>query len=237
MPSNTLQNHMTDKAHSITEIEATIRNMRDRGLRVDVTRTYAELLAVRNRFVKGSYPLVILMSTTNLGKSQFFRHIPSIEYTRSGSSRVGLYQWIYECQQKYGLDLSQAPVWQMCLDDATEILHTKDGLEFMKAVCERSLIKFLSHRKQNAQLRKAGIPSEYRCKCAVAVLLNQLPGMDAHLDAFIERGKIVVFLPSVREVHEYVGVWWERKFPSDGDVYRYIGENLRFITRPSIGWY
>ena len=223
------------KSQGVKDIERVIAEMRERGIRIDVFTTYAQLLEAQQRFASGAYPMVSVLSTTNLAKSHIFNRGEHTHLIKAGVSRVGLYQWCYEMQQRYGLRLANATMWSVLLDDATGMMKTKDDLEFLKALCDRNKTKVLSHIKQNAQLRKAGVPTSFAVKNSVCILANSFPGANADLDALCERGKIIVFLPSVYEVHNYVKAW---PFPSEhADILEFIGQNLRFIGRPTIGWY
>ena len=66
----------------------------------------------------------------------------------------------------------------------------------------------------------------------MAVVANRWRERDADVSALQDRGHVVVFQPAAAEVHREVAGWFR-----DRAVYRFVGERLHLIARPSMRLY
>ncbi|HEX8348669.1 MAG TPA: hypothetical protein VF598_01785 [Hymenobacter sp.] len=213
--------------------EKELGQLRARGVRVQMVRTFAELDRIASEFTVGhngfKTPFLIVVGQHGTSKSYHFESIEGARYINNAASPVGLYSAVYWCRQDHANE--DMPI---ILDDVDGLLEEKGATALFKALGSDREQKHLSWEKQNTWLESLGVPNSYTTSSRLCILCNSLPKVRRDLQAVFDRAKIVVFSPSAQEIHRYVGTWWPAEHT---DIYDYLGANLTRIYEPSIRWY
>ena len=201
-----------------------VEALRKAGVAIDRITSYEELDRVCGVFIDGhkgnSYPFLIVLGSQGVGKTTRFLEE---EGYRSGSiSAVGLYRYGFEHRDEV-----------IIFDECDSIFTDKTIVSLMKSFMNDRPVKTISWMKQNSVLDKDGIPKTYKTSSRLCLLLNVLPKSLGENDrAVLARGKVVVFQPSIYEVHLAVKKWFK-----DDEIYDFIGQHLAIITSASHRWY
>ncbi|HLX61014.1 MAG TPA: hypothetical protein VKX17_07000 [Planctomycetota bacterium] len=203
-----------------------IEVLRKHGITVDYVCTYAELWRICDVFTIGHNGhfthFLIIIGAPGIGKSTYFEKAAGCAYFRGEVSPVGLYELAFRHKDE-----------PLIIDDADNILTDDKVVNLLKVFMNDREKKKLDWAKQNSALEKAGIPKQFETKSRLCIIVNELPRItDLNNKAVLDRAKLVVFEPTVQEVHKYVGTWFAEK-----DVYDFIGNNLFRVTHPHCRWY
>lgn len=119
-------------------------------------------------------------------------------YIKGKVTAAGLYRFAYEHRDE-----------PLVIDDADRLLKRDDATEILKSLCESRDVKIVSSVTAHTGPNKA-LPSEFRTTSRVCMILNTIPSrMDLDDFAVMDRGAIAFFEPSPRELHRYVGTWFD----------------------------
>ncbi|HLX64078.1 MAG TPA: hypothetical protein VKX17_22590 [Planctomycetota bacterium] len=200
--------------------------LRKKGITVDYVRTYAELWRICDVFTIGHdghfTHFLIIIGAPGIGKSTYFEKAKGCAYFSGALSPVGLYELAFRHKDE-----------PLVIDDADDILTDDQIINLLKVLMNDREIKKLSWVKQNSALEKAGVPKQFETKSRLCIIVNELPSISGlNSKAVLDRAKLVVFEPTVQEVHKYVGTWF-----NDKEIYDFIGNSLSLVTAPHCRWY
>lgn len=214
--------------------EKELEQLKKRGVRVEMVRTFDDLTKIRDEFVTGHKgyrtPFLLVIGQPGVSKSHHFEKTDPAKYINNAASPVGLYAAAYCCKSADSATEDNPII----LDDVDGLLTTAAATSFFKALGADRTTKQLSWEKQNAWLESEGIPRSYTTTSRLCILCNAIPKVKWDLQAVLDRAKTVIFSPTAQEIHKYVGGWWKNEHH---DIYEYMGQNLNRIYEPSIRWY
>jgi len=192
---------------------------------------YADLKRYLTRFAEGKLNLVILLGRPGTGKTTAAKEALGL----SGSLGSGVHGPLYieGHMQPFGL---YKALWRHCdrsviLDDLDRLYTHPDCLRILKALCNSHKIKSLSwvtQRTQNAE----EVPASFETTSNVLLISNTWRSVNDSVRALEDRAIILEFQPDNREIHRYVGEWFD-----DPEVYRFIGEHVELAPLLSLRYY
>ena len=190
-----------------------------------VIDNYAEFRDDIQAFADGKYNFLIVIGRTGVGKTETVQEIvgPHHVLFESKPSAWGFYRELYRNRH------------------ATVIIDDVAVAFFRDSVC-LSLLKQLTNTKPVKTLHwptgqtgeDKAIPSAFDTESRVVLLTNDWESVNEHIRAIEGRAFIVVFDPTPEELHIEVG---RRGWFHDQEVYDFIWEHRRFITRPDLRGY
>jgi hypothetical protein len=188
-------------------------------------KTYADLKRWRDDFyTPAGLNFLIVVGSAGVGKSQMFTPgATEVLYHQGPISGAKFYATLFQNRDKL-----------IVLDDVDENLKKPENINLMKLLGQTEPVKTISRRVQNWQLRKENIPETFKTTSRVCLLVNKVETVDENLAAVLDRGYVVDFKPSMAEVHEQVGTWFD---PEHKDIYEFMGTHLSMFTEPSMRSY
>ncbi|MEM1098107.1 MAG: ATP-binding protein [Planctomycetota bacterium] len=188
---------------------------------------YADLKRYLTRFAEGKLNLVILLGRPGTGKTTAAKEVLGL----NTNARGPLY--IEGHMQPFGL---YQALWRHCdrpviLDDLDRLYTHPDCLRLLKALCNSRKIKSLSWVTQRTQSAEE-VPASFETTSSVLLISNTWRSVNDSLQALEDRAIILEFQPDNREVHRYVGEWFD-----DPEVYRFIGEHVELAPCLSLRYY
>lgn len=112
-----------------------------------------------------------------------------------------------------------------------------DGMvrSILKCLCDTKPIKTLHWHSASTQLKTDDgkeIPRKFTTESRVILIANDYAGLTAGLGPLEDRGLVLEFKPSAKEVHQRIKAWFKNR-----EIYCFIGNNLSLIPRPSMRYY
>jgi hypothetical protein len=187
-------------------------------------RTYAELEEFVEGFARGHFNLLILVGAPGLQKSRILRDTLKEKAKRiEGNATpfrmyVQLFQWRDE---------------RIVIDDVDSLYADQASVRLLKCVCNTEEVKSVMWLSNSKTLDEEGIPRSFTTRSKVAIVANQWATLNANVEAIQDRGQLVWFDPSPREIHERVGKW----FRGGKDIYDFVGEHLHLFPSCSMRVY
>ncbi len=93
----------------------------------------------------------------------------------------------------------------------------------LKCLCQTEPRKRLGWYSAATAGDDQGIPSSFETTSRVAILANELRALNVNVSAVLDRGHVVMFDPSAREVHLRTAGWFW-----DQEVFDFIGRSLHW---------
>ncbi len=108
-------------------------------------------------------------------------------------------------------------------------------MRLLKCLCQTEPRKRLGWHSA-ATAGRRGIPASFETASRVAILANEPPTQSVNVSALLDRGHVLVFDPSAREVHLRTAGWFW-----DQEVFNFIGRSLQLAEQLSmrdyvLGW-
>ena len=185
--------------------------------------TYAELEQFAKSFAAGYFNLLIIIGERGLQKSTTVRReLPDTAcWIQGAASPFVIYQQLYK-----NLD---CPV---VIDDVDRLYRNKDGINLLKCLCQTEARKTVSWQSANRELEKQGIPREFVTTSQAIIISNDWQTLNENVAAVEDRGHVLRFVPTAKEVHERTGAWFD-----DAEIYGWVEERLHLIRNPSMRLY
>jgi hypothetical protein len=188
-----------------------------------VIDNYAEFRDDVRAFDHGKYNFLIVIGRTGVGKTETLQEIIGPHLVFGGQPTAWqMYQDIYH----------ERPPTIVLDDVATRFFRDPTCQSFMKALTDTRPAKTL--RWPTASAAKAGLDPSFQTTTRVVLALNEWETVNEHVRAIEGRAFIVVFDPTPDELHHEVG---RRGWFHDQEVYDFVWEHRRFITRPDMRAY
>lgn len=190
-------------------------------------RNYEELRRWADAFSSGRFEVFILVGNPGLGKSRVLKE------KMDGKARVvegrttafELYRELYRHRDK-----------PFIIDDVDQLYSDKDAVRLLKCLCQTEPVKDIAWHSATPKLEKEGIPTEFDTRTKVAIIANEWKELNANIGAVEDRGILIHFQPTAKEVHRWIGVW-NRKQKISREIYEFVGEHLHLISEPSARHY
>ena len=184
--------------------------------------TYRELENFVDAFARRCLNLVIIYGRPGVGKSWTVRNrVGTQAFTINGTaSPFGIYIAAYEHRDEL-----------IVLDDIDGLTASPQGVRLLKALAQTDAVKTVSWESQAPALRRLQIPRSFQTRSPLAILANsQFDSEDAR--ALEDRGHVLEFDPSAREVHQQASTWFR-----DQEVFDFIGAYLHLMPLHSFRIY
>ncbi len=191
-----------------------------------VLRTYRELDQFAEAFAEGLLNLLVILGRPGVQKSRTVRRAVGQRacWIDGSATAFGLYCQLYQERNR--------PV---VIDDVDGLYADRAAVRLLKGLCQTEPRKRLGwHSAATARCR--GIPASFETASRVALLANELRTPNVNVSALLDRGHVLVFDPSAREVHLRTAGWFW-----DQEVFDFIGRSLQLAERLSmrdyvLGW-
>ena len=189
-----------------------------------VVDNYEEFRDDVGTFAAGKFNFLIVIGRTGVGKTETVREIVGPHLLFEGRPSA----WGFYCQ----LFLFRHAT--VVMDDVSPAFYREPTCQsLLKALTETRRTKTLVWQTAAAGLGKAA-PNAFHTESRVVVLSNEWATLNEHIRAIEGRAFIVVFEPTPEEVHFEVG---RRGWFNDQEIYDFVWQYRRFITRPDMRAY
>ncbi len=126
----------------------------------------------------------------------------------------------------------------MVIDDVDGLYADRAAVRLLKGLCQTEPRKRLGWHTAAVSRYGPGLPTSFETTSRVAILANELKtqNVNVNVSAVLDRGHVVVFDPSAREVHLRTAGWFW-----DQEVFDFIGRSLHLADPLSmrdyvLGW-
>jgi hypothetical protein len=185
--------------------------------------SYAEFRDDISAFAARKYNFVIVIGRTGLGKTETVGEIVGDHFVLDGQpSAWQMFQEIYARRPQ-----------MIVFDDLSERFFRDPTCQsFVKALTDTRPVKIL--RWPTSSAARAGLEASFTLTTRVILLTNRWEVINEHIRAIASRAFVIVFAPTAEEVHFEVG---RRGWFHDQEIYDFIWQHRRFITRPDMRVY
>lgn len=185
-------------------------------------RTYEELGKAVSSFAKGQLNLVIVIGHMGQAKTHTMKKAMGGKclYISGGAmTAFKLYMLLYEYR-----DL---PV---VIDDVDGLYRNQQAISVLKALCQTEKTRTVSWHSTSARLEKDEIPTEFVTSSKVCIIANRWnDGVNADVKALENRGHVIQFQPSNKDIFEEGKKWFK-----DKDILKFIEQNMPYIETLSM---
>lgn len=195
----------------------------DHSVNAVILRTYADLAKYVQAFAAGHINLLILVGPPGLAKSRTVReHLPEDScWIEGNATAFGIYQALYRHRDEF-----------IVIDDVDSLYADKHGVRLLKCLCQTEREKSVGWHSASRQLERAGIPREFKTTSRVVIICNDWKTLNRNVAALQDRGHVLEFSPTPREVHELASTWF-----SDVEVLDWFEANLDRFEHLSLRLY
>lgn len=218
-----------------------------------IVRNYAELDKWSSAFAKGSFGLFFLIGHQGQAKSTFIRRLvmdapkPKPKPAK-GKGKAGLKLYatpphdmhIAEPLWFEGGAVSAFRLYQelfihqhetVVLDDVDSIYNDRQLVRLLKALCQTKAVeKEIGWHTNSPQLEKAGIPNRFRTRSRVCIIANRWKTLSEHVGSLVDRGQMIHFQPSPREVFNYA----KKHVCKDKEILKFVDGFLWMVGELSL---
>ena len=200
-----------------------IKRKHDPAVCAVVLRTYADLAKYVQAFAAGHINLLILVGPPGLAKSRTVReHLPEDScWIEGNATAFGIYQALYRHRNEF-----------IVIDDVDSLYADKHGVRLLKCLCQTEREKSVGWHSASRQLERAGIPREFKTASRVVIICNDWKTLNRNVAALQDRGHVLEFSPTPREVHNLASTWF-----SDTEVLDWFETNLHCFEHLSLRLY
>jgi hypothetical protein len=186
--------------------------------------TYSELERYGRAFADGHFEVFLLVGNPGLEKSTMLRKALEGKDARWIEGTLSAFQLYCE-------------TWEykdhiFAIDDVDDLYGDRNAVRLLKCLCQTEPVKRLGWHTNASKLDKDGIPREFGTKSPVAIIANEWKALNKNVGALEDRGILIHFRPTAREVHQRVRAWF-----ADDEIYGFIGGLLHLIAEPSMRHY
>ncbi len=115
------------------------------------------------------------------------------------------------------------------IDDVDGLYADRAAVRLLKCLCQTEPKKRLGWHSAASVASRQGIPPSFETTSRVALLANELRCPNVNVSAVLDRGHVVLFDPSAREVHLRTAGWfWDQQ------VFDFIGRSLHLAEALSM---
>ncbi len=194
-------------------------------------RSYVDYHRIILKWAEGKLDTtLIVVGSPGIGKSEAIKDALGSDpyyYANVQATPKGLFNDLW-------LHLDQPVV----IDDVDELLRKPGVTGLLKAFLETKETKTLSWITDKSTRQSDGIediPSKFETTSRCVFLVNELKVLSANFQAVEDRAIILHFCPTIPEVHQYVGTWFD--ITKYHEVYEYIEDRLKFFITFSSRYY
>lgn len=196
-----------------------MKNIPDDAFLID---TYSELDKYAEAFASEKFNLLMIIGGAGLGKSQTIAKLTEDANGycfRNRASAWGMYCQLFNYQDRL-----------IVIDDVDGLYADKPSVGLLKNLCQSDEVKILSWDSKATQADDAP-PNKFATTSKTCLIANKWHSRNADVQAIQDRGQVVFFEPSAREVHERIETqgWYK-----DKQIFSWIGKHLEMIHKPSM---
>lgn len=175
------------------------RRNNDPSVNAVILRTYSDLAKYVQAFAAGHINLLILVGPPGLAKSRTVReHLPEDScWIEGNATAFGIYQALYRHRDEF-----------IVIDDVDSLYADKHGVRLLKCLCQTEREKSVGWHSASRQLERAGIPREFKTASRVVIICNDWKTLNRNVAALQDRGHVLEFSPTPREVHQLASTWF-----------------------------
>ena len=192
-----------------------------------VVGTYKELDQFVGAFAEGLLNLLWIIGRPGVQKSQAVKAAVGGRacWIEGSATAWGLYGQLYRHRDR--------PV---VIDDVDGLYADRAAVRLLKSLCQTEPRKRLGWYSGAPSRSGPGIPTSFETTSRVVILANELRTLNVNVSAVLDRGHVVVFDPSAREVHLRTAGWFW-----DQEIFDFIGQSLHLADALSmrdyaLGW-
>ena len=195
-------------------------------------KNYATLDAYIDNFASGIFNCLLISGPAGVGKTTAIsqrlgdRAFKLVGRTSALAAYVQLYLHTINNNKEF-----------MVLDDTDNFLADQDAVDLLKHLTETKPIKQVMWTTRTKELERLNIPYSFATTIRVAIISNDMPRINRHLKAVVDRGFLINCQIPVAEVHRKVSEWWPKDTSGpeayDEEVYQFIGKHLGLIREIS----
>jgi len=164
----------------------------DAEVLADLTDRFKMLNILTQAATKSNIRALVVTGAPGVGKTYTVEQVLASadirhDIVRGAMSAVNLYKLAYEYRQ---------PGSVLVIDDADSIFNDEDALNILKVLCDSSVTRRVSWRKESAALREDDVPNQFDFNGAV-IFISNLPFQDmvdegrtkyaVHMEALMSR--------------------------------------------------
>ena len=185
--------------------------------------TYAELEAYVRAFAAGHLHLLMLFGPPGVGKSRAVREAldSHVGWISGQATPLGIYLEAYEYRHL-----------PLVLDDVDGLYADRSGIRLLKALCQTEPVKTLGWHTMTPILELLGVPQQFTTSSRLALIGNDWKTLNADVAALEDRGHVLFFEPTAREVHRRAAGWfWDQQ------VFDFVAAHLHLVGQHSLRTY
>jgi hypothetical protein len=184
--------------------------------------TFDDLKSTAIPFAQEKIPLMVLIGTPGLGKSEIMKQACEGKPVLSVSGKKSPFD-LY-------IDLHRHPDQPVILDDVDTLLEKDEGKVLLRQLTETVDIKLLSWGSQTARLSHLNppVPHSFMTRSVVCLIANRWRSSGI-MKAIESRAVLFEFKPSWIEAYKYAGTWFH-----DQEVLDYVHKNLGLMQNPDL---
>ena len=95
------------------------------------------------------------------------------------------------------------------IDDVDALYADRSGVRLLKCLCQTEEEKAVAWHSDARSLERQGISREFTTKSRVVIISNDWKTLNKNVAALQDRGHVLLFQPSVAEVHAQAGKWFD----------------------------
>jgi hypothetical protein len=185
--------------------------------------SYDRLDAYLGAFAQWHFNLLILVGAGGLAKSRSVRSALRGMgcWIEGNATPFGMYAKLYRHRDEF-----------VVIDDVDALYADRSGVRLLKCLCQTEEEKAVAWHSDARSLERQGIPREFVTKSRTIVIANDWRTLNRNVAALQDRGHVLMFEPSVEEVHRKAGTWFD-----DAEIYQWFGDNLHRVREPSMRHY
>ena len=185
--------------------------------------TYERLAEYLRAFAEGHFHLMILVGAGGLAKSRSVRAALDGKacWIEGNATPFGMYAKLYRHRDEF-----------VVIDDVDALYADRSGVRLLKCLCQTEEEKAVAWHSDAPAWSAQGIPREFTTRSRLVIISNDWKTLNKNVAALQDRGHVLLFQPSVAEVHAQAGRWFD-----DQEIYQWFAANLHRVREPSLRHY
>lgn len=183
-------------------------------------QTYEQLRRYVEAFGKGHLNLLIIVGGPGLAKSRTVGDVLRSKacWIEGNATAFGMYAKLYRHRDEL-----------VVIDDVDSLYSSRNSVRLLKCVCQTEIEKRMAWHSAATGLEREGIPREFTTKSRIIIIANDWKTLNRNVEAVQDRGHLIAFDPSPREVHAEVSKWFR-----NAEVLAWFGQNLHLYHQLSM---
>ena len=184
---------------------------------------YSEFKQIISSFGKAEQNLLVIVSDGGLGKT--FTVETTLKQNGKGKAHTKKDYFIVKghcTPKKLYEELYHHRNELIILDDVDALLSNPVSVAILKQACDTTAVKEVQYNTT----QKGDVPSMFKTKSKMLLLLNRLPSKNENVMAFLSRGLFINFCPSPKEIFTEL-----ISFAHDKKITEFISKNIKKLSQ------